>query len=74
MIFCEYDKKIKIFDEEKIKEIRSYQKLLLKFNDIIKYDFLSKEKKCEEFLNLYNFDKETFINLIDFFHFSAKDI
>ena len=29
--------------------------------------FLTEEKKCEELLNLYNFDKETFIELIDFF-------
>ena len=57
-----------------MKKIHSYHELLLKFNDIMKNDFLSNEQKCEEFLHLYNFDKETSINLIIFFYFSTKDI
>ena len=57
-----------------MKKIHSYHELLLKFNDIMKDDFLSNEKKCEEFLHLNNLDKETSINLIIFFYFSTKDI
>ena len=52
-----------------MKKIHSYHELLLKFNDIMKNDFLSNEKKCEEFLHLNNLDKETSINLIIFFLF-----
>lgn len=74
MIFCKHDKKIIIFVEEKLNKICSYHKLLLKVNNIMKNDFLSKEKKCQEFFELYNFDKETFINLIDFFYFNTKDV
>ena len=29
-------------------------------------------KKCEEFLNLYYIDKESFIELANFFYFSNK--
>ena len=66
-------KKIIIFVEEKLNKICSYHKLLLKVHNIMKNDFLSKEKKCQE-LSCIIFDKETFINLIDFFYFNTKDV
>ena len=72
--FASMIKKIIIFVEVKLNKICSYHKLLLKVNNIMKNDFLSKEKKCQEFFDLYNFDKETFINLIDFFYFNTKDV
>ena len=40
----------------------------------MKNDFLSKEKKMDEFLNLQFYDNEIFLNLTDFFHFGTEDL
>ena len=74
LVYCEYGGKIEEVNEENMKKICRYHKILMKVNDIKKNDFLSKEKKCNEFLNLQFYDKETFINLIELFDFSTKDI
>ena len=63
-----------MLNEEEMKKNCGFHKLLIKFKDIMSSKFLTEEKKCEELLDLYNFDKETFIELIDFFDFSNKDL
>ena len=70
MIICQNDKFVEISNNEQMKKICNYHKLLIKFNEIMNNHFLDKKKKSEEFLNLYYRDKETFIELIDFFDFS----
>ena len=36
--------------------------------------FYRKKKSVKNFLSCINFNKETFINLIDFFYFNTKDV
>ena len=55
-----------------MKTICNYHKLLIKFNKIMNSQFSDEKKQCEEFLNICYIDKETFIELIDFFYFSNK--
>ena len=57
-----------------MKKICYQHKLLIKFNEIMNNQFFDEKVKCEEFLNLYYLDKQTLIELIDFFDFSNKDI
>ena len=56
-----------------MKKICNQHKLLIKFNEIMNNQFFDEKVKCEEFLNLCYFDKQTLIELIDFFYFSNKD-
>ena len=60
MIICEYADEIEILDNEQMDKIRSYHKLLIKLNDVMKNDFLTKEQKCDGVLDLFEMDKRTF--------------
>lgn len=52
-VFCEYNDR----NEEEMKKMCGYHKLLIDFNEIMSNNSLSKEKKCEGFLNHYDFNK-----------------
>lgn len=67
IIFCEYDDRIEILNNEHIERICAYHKVLVKFNDVMKNDFLNEEKKCDGALHLYETE------LVDFFYFCKKD-
>lgn len=50
LIFCEYNEKIEMLDKEKKKKNCLLHKLLIKFNDTMRNDFLSNElKKVKNF-------------------------
>ena len=45
LIFCEYGEKIELLNEEKMKKICGYHKLLIRFGEIMNNEFFSKRKK-----------------------------
>ena len=47
---------------------------MIKFNDAVKNDFLTKQRKCDGVLKIFEIDKRTFGELVDFFDFCTKDI
>ena len=65
LVFCEYGEKIEFLNEEKMKRISGYHKLLIKLDEIMNHEFFSKEIKCEEFLNLQYYVKETLIKIFN---------
>lgn len=52
LIFCEYGEKIEFLNEKKMNKVFGCHQLLIKFNQIMNYEFFLKEKEYEEFLNL----------------------
>ena len=74
MIICECDDEIEILDSEQTEIIGCYYMLLIKFNDAMKNDFLTEERKRDGILDLFKMDKWTFGELVDFFYFSTKGI
>ena len=74
MIICKDADEIETLDNEQMDKICSYHKLLIKLNDVMKNDFLTKQQKCDGVLDLFEMDKRTFGELVDFFYFCTKDI
>ena len=55
IIFCEYNDNLKILNEEEMKKKCGYHKLLIKFNDIMSNNFLSKEKRFQRIFKSLQF-------------------
>lgn len=57
MIICEYDDEIEILDSEQTGKNGHYYMLLQNFNDVMKNDFLTEERKHDGILDLFKMDK-----------------
>ena len=66
----DYFKRIEFYDKIDILD----NEQMIKFNDAMKNDFLTKQRKCDGVLKIFEIDKRTFGELVDFFDFCTKDI
>ena len=60
VIICEYDENIEILNNKQMDKIVKYHKLLVKFNDMIKNNFLMEEQKSDAILNFMKLTKRLF--------------